>query len=76
VWTVAVPASYVYSVHINSQLWYTSAVHKPGDGLSAIDFSGNTTENRRDLFDPDIFRDVSGGVHEVASPLLAGGCTP
>lgn len=57
-WTVVVPVNFVYSVEVNGKHWYSSQVHYPNASVAQIDFQGNSTAGRRDLFDPEIFTEV------------------
>jgi hypothetical protein len=57
-WTVVQPATFVYSVWVNNKHWY-SQVQLPNATVPLIDFQGNHTAGRRDLFDPAIFTEVS-----------------
>jgi len=57
-WTVLSPVKYLYSVQVNGRPWYTSTVHANAQ-IAILDFQGNETAGRRDLFDPVIFREVS-----------------
>jgi hypothetical protein len=52
----------VYSVEVNGKHWYSSQVHHPNASVAQIDFQGNSTAGRRDLFDPEIFTEVREGV--------------
>jgi hypothetical protein len=57
-WTVVRSADYIFSVEMNNKTWFTSAVHGPNATVAEIDFQGNMTANRRDLFDPVMFVEV------------------
>lgn len=57
-WTVTQPASFVYSVEVNGRHWFASQVHAHNSSMPRIDFQGNVTAHRRDLFDPVIFAEV------------------
>lgn len=61
-WTVVVPVNFVYSVEVNGKHWYSSQVHHPNASVAQIDFQGNSTAGRRDLFDPEIFTEVRGSI--------------
>jgi hypothetical protein len=63
VWTLVQPANFVYSVRVNGKEWFTSPVHYPNSSLPLINFEGNATAGRRDLFDASIFVEVSKWVY-------------
>jgi hypothetical protein len=68
VWTLVEPANFVFSVRVNGKEWFTSPIHYPNSSLPLINFEGNATAGRRDLFDASIFVEVGKRVTNGISP--------